>query len=164
MPQQGLTRVAIHGFDDLSHTTQWFTQAQQNVMAGDGVWIVTQDTSGRVFTRDALTTGNPDDLNQCKEMITRNVDSISYYIFQQLDPYIGVSNVTTSLLALLRAELKAAIMFLKSSNYVAKLGPQLTDAAITALLPSPTLGNRIICELSLAVPMATDDIECHLIV
>ena len=162
--QQGLTRLAISGFDDLSHTTSWFNRSQLNVIAGDGVWIVTQDAAGNVFTRHAVTTGPTDDINQREEMVTRNVDAISYYFFSVFDPYIGISNVTPSLMALLRAELMSAITFLKSNNYVTRIGSQLIDATITDLRPHAVLLDRIVVVLSLTIPYALNNIEIHLVV
>ena len=161
---QGLTRLAINGFDDLTRTTQAFNRTQLNTMAGGGTWIVTQDDTGAVFTRHAVTTGAYDDINQREEMITRNVDAISYYFFDTYDPYIGISNVTPSLIALLRAETKAAIMFLKSNNYVARLGSQLIDGVITDLRPHITLRDRVVIALSLTVPYALNNIEVHLVI
>lgn len=161
---QGMTRLAIQGFDDLTHTTEWFNRTQLNTMGGGGIWVVTQDADGKVFTRHAVTTGDYEDINQREEMITRNVDAISYYFFDAYDPYIGISNVTPSLIALLRAETKSAIMFLKSNNYVARLGSQLIDAEIAELRPHLVLRDRVVIVLNLTVPYALNNIELHLVV
>lgn len=166
VPHQGLTELEILGFDDVSRTTKLFTRSQLDDMAGAGAWIVTQDPqSGTVYTRHALTTATSSgDLNFSEEMVTRNVDSISYYFLDTFSPYIGKSNVTPGMLDIIEAETRAAIQFLRGSNNVPRLGAQLIDADIADLRISPIHRDRIILTLDLELPYPLNNLEVHLVV
>lgn len=165
VPQQGLTNLEINGFDDVSRTVDIFNRTQLNIMAGGGVWIVTQDLqTGDVFTRHAVTTGDTDDINEREEMLTRNLDSVSYFFLDLLSPYIGISNVTTSTITVLRSEIRAGIQVLRSRNFIERLGGQIIDATIRELRPHTTLKDRVVCVLDLTMPYALNNLEMHLVV
>ncbi len=165
VPHQGLTHLAISGFDDVSRTVDVFNRTQLNLMAGSGTWIVTQDLqSGEIFTRHAVTTAAYDDLNAREEMIVRNVDSISYQFQDRFAPYIGVANVTPTLIDIIRTETQALIQFLKSNYYTQTLGGQLIDATITDLRPSLLAADRIVLAVSMTVPKSLNNLEAHLVI
>lgn len=163
VPQQGLTHLEIQGFDDVSRTVQDFNRTQLNIMAGSGVWIVTQDDTGAIITRHALTTSNVD-LNRELEMITRNLDSISYQFLDQFSPYIGRANAVPGILDILEAEAKARIQFLRSANFTQMLGGQIVDAEITDIRISPIFKNRVVIALAVTLPVELDNIALHLVV
>jgi hypothetical protein len=134
-------------------------------MAGGGVWIVTQDSeSGDIFSRHALTTDDFDVINDREEMVVRNVDAISYFFRDLFEPYIGISNVTESMLIFLDSLTRQGILQLKSNNFVARLGSQLIDADVLELRAHYTLQDRIVITLDLDIPYALNNIECHLVV
>ena len=165
VPQQSLTNLEINGFDDLSRTTELFNRTQLNTMAGNGVWIVTQDLqSGAVFTRHALTTASYDDINAREEMITRNLDSISFFFLDTFAPYIGVSNITEDTLTALSAEAEAAIQALRSRNFVQRLGGQLIDGDVVRMEAHATLKDRVVAQIDLTLPYALNNLEVHLVV
>jgi hypothetical protein len=163
VPQQGLTNVQVMGFDDLSRTTDFFGGAQLNVMAGAGTWIVTQSPAGTVYNRHAVTT-DPTDVNSSEEMVTSNLDSISYLFSQRLAPYIGMMNVTPSAIQVLGTEIDATIDFLKSNGYVARLGGQLIDATVISLQPHAILADRVVCVIDVTLPYPLNNLEIHLVV
>lgn len=164
VPHQGLTNVTISGFDDITRTTDLFNRTQLNIMAGNGVWIVTQDLeTGAVFNRHAVTTGDPDDLNKREEMITRNLDNISFFFLDRFSPYIGVSNVTDSLIAILRSELAAGIQELRGRNFTRTLGGQLIDGVIVEIRAHATLKDRVLARVNLTLPVALNNLELHIV-
>lgn len=164
VPHQGLTNLAVAGFSSVPRTTELFGRAQLNVMAEGGVWIVTQDPqTGEIYTRDAVTTGDIDNLNERQEMIVRNLDSISYFLLARLAPYIGISNVTDSLFELLRAELNGAIKFLGSSNFVPRLGSQLISGVVRELRAHALQRDRVVTVLDLELPAPLNYIDAHLV-
>jgi len=165
VPHQGLTNLAISGFDDISRTTGLFNRTQLNTMAGNGVWVVTQDLqSGEVFSRHALSTASYDNINEREEMVTRNLDSISYYFLDVYSPYIGISNITPDTLKVLRAEANAGIQTLRSRNFVQRLGAQLIDGELVRLEPHSTLKDRVVAQINLTLPYALNNLELHLVV
>lgn len=165
VPQQGLTNVTISGFDDLSRTTGLFNRTQLNTMAENGVWIVTQSLqSGEVFSRHAVTTADNSLINEREEVITRNLDSISFFFLELFSPYIGVSNITDSLLSILQSEMRAGIQALRSRNFVQILGGQLIDGEISRLRAHATLKDRVVAVLNLTLPYPLNNLELHLVV
>jgi hypothetical protein len=163
VPQQGLTNVQVMGFDDLSRTTDFLSGAQLNTMATAGTWIVTQAPDGTVYNRHALTTDNTD-VNSSEEMVTSNLDSISYTFANQLAPYIGRMNVTPSALLVLGTEIDSVIDYLKSNGYVPRLGGQLVDATIISLQPHAILADRVVCVIDVTLPYPMNNLELHLVV
>lgn len=164
VPQQGLTNLEIAGFDDVSRTSDTFSKAQLDAMAVSGTWIVTQDAAGNIFSRHALTTGEYSDINAREEVVTRNVDSISYYFQEVFSPYIGVANVTTSLITMIAADIDASLNFLKDANYSARLGGQLVNGIVTDLREHTTFKDRLVIGLDITIPYALNNIEVHLLV
>lgn len=164
VPQQGLTNVTINGFDDLTRTTRLFNQSQLNIAVGGGLWVVTQNPqSGAVYTRQAVTTGDYDDVNQREEMITRNLDSISFYFLDLLSPYIGVSNVTPVLLDALRSEINAGLSDLSNRYYTERLGGQIIEGRLTRLQRHSTLRDRVVARVELGLPAPFNNVELYLV-
>ena len=163
VPHQGLTNVQLSGFDDLSRTTDFFGGAQLNTMAAAGTWIVTQAPDGTVYNRHGLTTDSTD-VNSSEEMITSNLDSISYTFAQRLAPFIGVMNVTPAGVQLLGTEIDSCINFLKSNGNIARLGGQLVNATVVSLQPHAILADRVVCVIDVTLPYPLNNLEIHLVV
>lgn len=165
VPQQGMTNLELAGVTSVPRTTELFNRTQLDNLAVNGAWIVTQDPrSGEVYSRHAVTTADYEDINHREEMVTRNVDSISYYFHDTFAPYIGISNVTPSMLDIIEAETTAAIQFLRAANFTTRLGGQLIDATITDLRISPVFKDRILLSLDCQVPYALNNLEVHLLI
>lgn len=164
-PHQGLTNLEIAGFDDLDRTTVKFNRSQLDRMAGAGVWIVTKDPkSGVVYTRDALTTGDYNDIHARQESVVRNVDSVSYYFLNLLKPFIGTANVTPSTIDEVRAAIQAGLMELASRNFVRRLGTQIIGGKVLEVRQHALLKDRIVAAVNLEIPYALGVIELHLVV
>lgn len=164
LPQQGLTNVSISGFSSATQTTDKFSKTQLDTMALSGVWIVSQAIDGEIYTRQALTTGDYEDINQREEMLTRNVDSISYRFKDYFAPFIGVTNVTPTMEATIRGGMLKLIRLLKSERSTVQLGGQLVDAEIDRFFVSEIFKDRYVAYVSLEVPYALNNIELHLVV
>jgi hypothetical protein len=165
VPQQGLTNLELSGVTGVPRTTELFNRTQLDEIAANGGWIVTQDPkSGEVYSRHAVTTGDYEDINEREEMVTRNVDSISYYFQDTFAPYIGISNVTPSMLTIIEAETNAAIQYLRTANFTPRLGGQMIEATITDLRISPVFRDRILLSLDAEIPYALNNLEIHLLI
>ena len=163
LPQQGLTRLGISGFSDVQRTTR-FSKSQLDTMALSGTWIVMQAPDGNIFTRQAVTTGNYSDINQREEMLTRNVDSISYRFKDYFEPFIGVTNVTPSMAAVIQAGISTLITLLQVERFTVNLGGQLIDAELESFAVSPIFKDRYVAKLLINVPYALNNFELHLVV
>ncbi len=165
LPHQGMTRLAISGFTDVSRTTKKFNKPQLDIMAASGTWIVTQKPTGEIYTRHALTTGNPLDLNDREEVITSNLDSISFRLKDTVDPFIGISNVTPSLISLMRLEILSLLNVLQTEKFTATLGGQVgTNAVLLDIRQHLILKDRIVIIIDPDLPYPFNNAEIHLVV
>lgn len=163
VPHQGLTNLEIAGFDDISRSTKFLNGDQLNVMAEAGVWVVTQDPAGEVFTRHALTTDRTS-VETSEEMITSNLDSISYLYARRMAPYIGLMNVTPSALLVLETEIDSIIGFLTSSVNIDRLGPQVIDATVVQLRKHAFLPDRVVAVVQHTLPYPLNNLEVHIVI
>lgn len=164
LPHQGMTHLEIAGFSDVARTAR-FNKPQLDAMAVAGTWIVIQDPiDGNIFTRHAVTTGEYEDINAREEMVTRNVDSISFRFKDHFAPFIGVTNVTPSMLEILGLEADSLIEVLKSEARSAQLGGQIIDATIAELRQHSTLKDRVVMVLNVTIPYPLNNLEIHLVV
>lgn len=164
LPHQGLTQVAVSGITAVPQTDK-FNKTQLDNMAAGGVWIVSQDrVSKAIFNRHALTTGDQADLNQKEEMITANVDSISYRFKAHFAPFIGKTNVTDQTVLDISHEAGALVSVLRTERSTPSLGGQLIDATIDDVHQHVTLKDRIVMVITLTVPYALNNLEIHLVV
>ena len=163
VPQRGLTNVALTGPTSVDRATDKFTDDQLNIIAGAGTCIILQNAQGTVYIRHALTT-DMTDINTSEEMVTTNVDSISYVMLQAVAPFIGVSNLIDETIEQIRVELEDAKNFLLSNSDIRTVGGQLVDMVITSLERHPTLQDRLVAVLDLTIPYPLNNIEVHLVI
>lgn len=170
LPHQGLTQLEVVGFDDVSRAAAKFNRAQLDHMAGRGVWVVTQDLvagsagSGRVHTRHAVTTGRYDDINAREEVLTRNVDAISYRFKEHFRPFIGVTNVTPAIQARLELETDNLIQALRTESATSDLGGQIIDAQVVELRPHLVFKDRYVVRINCQVPYPFNNMEIRLVI
>ncbi len=165
LPHQGMTNLEVAGFSDVPRTTKKFNRPQLDILALAGVWVVSQNSmDGKVYTRHAMSTGDYEDINQREEMLTRNVDSISYRFKDQFSPYIGVTNVTPSMIRSLGTEINKLIDTLKTERYTEQLGGQLIEAQVVRLAQHLLLRDRMVLVLNCTVPYALNNFEIHLVI
>jgi len=163
LPHQGMTHLEVAGFTDVPRTIDKFNKPQLDILAAAGTWIVTQNIfDGEIFTRHAVTTGDTEDIGQREEMITSNVDSISFRFKDHFAPFIGVTNVTPSMIELLGLEAESLIEVLKTENATQTLGGQLIDATIIELRQHLTLKDRVVMILDTDIPVPLNNLEIRL--
>jgi len=162
-PQRSLTNVAVAGVDSVERTTEMFTEDELDTMAASGTCIVTESPAGEIYVRHDLTT-DMTDLNSREEMISANLDSISYVILAQVAPYIGISNVTEQTMNQLRAEITDAIDYLVNNSNLPTVGGQLISGDIVSIQRHPTLHDRVVIVLDLDLPEPLNNVEVHLVV
>lgn len=164
LPHQGLTNVEVAGFSSTQRTNDKFNKVQLDTLAVAGVWIVAQALDGVIYTRHAVTTGDYEDINQREEMITRNVDSISYRFKDYFAPFIGVTNVTPTMEDIILGGMNKLIRALQTERVTPNLGGQLIDAEVARFFVSEIFKDRYVAYINLQVPYALNNIELHLVV
>jgi hypothetical protein len=148
LPQQGLTNVEISGFSSTQRTNDKFNKPQRDILAGAGVWVVQQDNVGQIHTRHAVTTGDYADINQREEMLTRNVDSISYRFKDYFAPFIGVTNVTPTMNDIILGGMDKLIRTLRIERTTPQLGGQLISATVERFFVSEVFKDRYVAYIS----------------
>jgi hypothetical protein len=160
-PNQGLTNVEIAGFDDLSRTVDTFNQTQLDTMAESGVWIVTENDSGNIITRHALTTAGFGDVLTQEEMVNANVDSMSFVFLSRTEDLIGRSNVVPGTLDIIKNRIEGIFSFFQEVR-IDRIGGQLTDATIIDLRQHSLFKDRVVADIELVVPVPLNNLELHL--
>jgi hypothetical protein len=163
-PHQGLTNAALTGWTATPYTTDTLTASQLDDLMNAGYWVVQQEpVSGDIYCRKELST-DLTDLNTSEQMVTTNVDSISYFQKKVLSPYIGRANNVESVRALIAADLEASYEYFFSAA-TPMLGSQVLDGtAITSISVSDTSRDRLVIRQSLVIPYALNNIDCYLVV
>ena len=169
LPHQGLTNVAIPGIGSVvERTRDLFTVTQLERMSAGGVWVITADRVGNTYTKHAVTT-DTSDLKNREEMIRRNADSTSYDFAGILRKYVGKTNATPTVLALIEYEFDRLIADLTTTVLVPGLGPRLLSAAIgldergqKMLRVHPLAADRIEALVSATFPAPANNIDLYI--
>lgn len=161
---QGLTNVEIAGFDEVTRTTEFFTGVQLDDMAENGVWIVTEDVTGIVYTRHQLTT-DPTDINTREDSMTSNMDALSYRFLRFLRDarYIGRRNITPALISQLRADIEGEVQAIMFETQNTTLGPQILDGNLVQIERHPTLRDHIVARLEVDLPEPFNNLDLTIV-
>jgi hypothetical protein len=169
LPHQGLTNVAIPGIGNVvERTRDLFSVTQLERMSAGGVWVITADRIGNTYTKHAVTT-DTSDLKNREEMIRRNADSTSYDFAAILRKYVGKTNATPTVLALIEYEFDRLIADLTTTVLVPGLGPRLLSAAIgldesgqKLLRVHPLAADRIEALVAATFPAPANNIDLYI--
>jgi len=165
-PQQPITNVTVRGIDDIPMVYQTYNNAELDLIASGGTFIVTQDLPGdRVYVRHQITTAYPDgNLNTAELSITKNVDSISYAFAEVFRPYYGKYNITPDLVAALRNIASQLIDQFAGSTSV--YGPQLIaeETTIQYVRQNELMKDHVDIGIKLGVPYPCNNIDIVLTV
>lgn len=147
-PHQGLTNWELSGFDNVDRTNLF--DGRLDYLAENGVWIVTQDSTGAIYTRHQLTT-DPTSVATRESSKQSNRDSLGYRFFDFFvgNRYIGRTNITPTLLAKLRADWAELVNTIRNeANLYGDLGPQLLEASLTKLQRNSTQYDIVEAEMT----------------
>lgn len=168
-PQQGLTNIELKGFDDIPMTYELFTRRQLNNIAEHGGLIIMQDVpEGPVYVRHQVSTAAKDgNLLTTELSVTKDVDAISYYFADILEPFIGKYNISPAFLEQLRTTITGGLNYLGSYNTGSGLlGPMLLadseDTKIVGIRQHETLKDHAVVSLTLDIPLPCNVIEMYL--
>ena len=163
-PHQGLTNVEVSGFVSAPRTSELFGGVQLDLMATSGVWIVTQDAAGSIYTRHQLTT-DMSAVEYREDSYVANVDSTSYYYlnFFNESNYIGQRNITPGLMSQLEADFDGASNALIQATKDTTIGEQILKASLTTLQRHATLRDRIQATVSVDFPEPLNNLDITLL-
>jgi hypothetical protein len=164
LPQQPLTRVEVVGYSRVNRSSVKFNRAQLDALAVAGVYIVTQNSDGKIYTRHAVTTGEYADINQREESVTRNVDSISYVLRDSLDPFIGIYSINASIVSKIEHLVDIELKKLIADYSTSASGPQVIAFTDLVIAQDALARDKINITVNLTVPYALNSIAVTLIV
>lgn len=153
-PQNGLTRRTIQGFDGFTRSKPRYTESQLDLMASSGVWVCVTDSDGTPQSRHALNTDTTNSFYS-EEMMTRNFDSVSKYMYRVIDAYIGTSNVTDETLLSIYHNLRAACDYLIGKG-------QMVDYTQITVKQHDLLLDRVLAYLDVGLPFAVNNVELYI--
>lgn len=155
LPQQPITNLELVGINDIPLAYQTFSFDQLNTMASGGTFIVMQDLpNDQVYVRHQISTDfEANNLNTAELSITKNLDSISYFLDDLTSPYIGKYNITPELIAVLRNVINSGLVSLESNSY-GLYGAQLISEGteIVLLEQDALLKDHVNCTINLNMP------------
>ena len=115
-PQQSFTNYPMTGFTRVIGSNSVFSEAQLNIIAAGGVYIIVQDTAGApLMSRMALTT-DMTSVETRTDSITKVVDFTAKFERQCLKAYIGRFNITQGFLDTLGHVIQGVSGFLVESG------------------------------------------------
>ena len=161
-PHAPLTNVEVTGFYNPTRSTM-FNATQLNIMAGDGVWIVTMDLSGTVYTRHQVSTDNTD-INKREQTITTNLDSISRQFRDGFSDIIGRGNVSDDMIEIIRTRVHSTAESIQGLPYSLTLGPQLQDYEITKLEIDSVLRDHIRLTIEPVLPYPLNNLDITMLI
>lgn len=140
--QQPITKITLAGISDLQHGNFYFTEAQLNKMAEKGTLLYVQNAQGTTpYCRHGLTTDVS--VLQYREILkVKNIDYLSYYYKNLIDPFIGTWNITPDTIQTIRQNVVSASESLLTRK-VAKIGAPLLSYDIVKLEQSTTSSDSI---------------------
>ena len=161
--QQGLTNLAITGFDGREHGKDYFSDTELDTIAGGGTLILEQDVAqAPLFVRHQLST----DMSsvQFRELsVTKNVDLVARFFRGLMAPYIGPWNVTTALLDHLKTVTTGGISFLKNSS-APRAGSVLIEGTIVSLVVDPDEGDQVDEVIAIDIPLPFNYLQLTLVI
>lgn len=159
---QGLSRIGVNGIRKLYHSSGYFTEAQITSLSDAGWFVFVQDTPESIpYIVHQLTT-DPSTLETGEFSMVRNIDYLSKFFVNVLDPFIGVWNVNEETLGFIRQATNGGIDQQKLRK-VARIGAPLIDAAITSLDVSDASPDRVELFMSVTRPKPLNVIGLHLV-
>ena len=161
-PHQGFTFLGIAGVSRIYHSNTYFNDVQLTDLSNGGWYVFAQQTTSSLpYTIHQLTT-DVSTLESGEFSVVKNFDFVSIFFADILTVFLGIYNVTTDTLTLIRAALEIGGETLLLRTY-AKIGAPLTSFAVMDLGVSPLSGDRVVTHLSVGLPKPLNNIELHLV-
>lgn len=160
--QHGLTNLGLAGISSLTHATDYFEDRQLTRMSDGGLFVITQPTPGALPSCIHQLTTDPTAVETGELSVVKNVDFVSKFFLDLLEPFLGVYNVTTETQNEIFRAVSDGAENLKGRN-VARIGPPLIDGSVTDIRVSEFDATRIELFFRGNVPRPLNTIAFHLV-
>ena len=161
--QAGFTNLTVTGFVGRENSDDKFSDTQLDTIAGGGNFIFTQpvpDTA--LLIRHQLTTDLTTIFFQ-ELSVTKNVDLIAKFFRALYRPFLGIYNITDTLLDLLKTRGEGGIQFLRDQR-VARIGAPIRRGNLTRIEESATQPDTVEIDIDITVPLPLNNIKLTLLI
>lgn len=160
--QQGFTNLSLVGFVGRENSDDRFTDAQLDIIAGGGNFVLTQPVPGAALSvRHQLTT----DLSTIyfqEYSVTKNLDLISKFFRALFRPFLGIYNIDSTLLDMLKTRGQSGIDFLKSQSQP-RVGAPLRGGQLSKLEESTSQPDSVEADINCDLPLPLNNVNLRLL-
>lgn len=166
LPQQGLTQTEVEGVTSTPLMRTKYTEADLNLAASNGVFIITQDAEDTpVYIRHQLTSRTSQGPLYYEDSVGANVDEISFMLDDVTRGYIGKFNATPDTVRTIRNRITEELYNRSKSDRRIQIGPQILNFAkedVTVEI-DPVLRDRINITVRVTVPLPLNTIVIDIV-
>lgn len=161
--QAGVTNLSVAGFVGRVNSDDKFSDTQLDTIAGGGNFIFIQPVADAALSvRHQLTT-DVSSIQFQEFSVTKNVDLLSRFFRRLYRPFLGIYNITDTLLDLLKTRGESGVTFLKEQR-AARVGAPLRDGKLTRIEESTTQPDTVLIDIDVNVPLPLNNIKLTLLV
>jgi hypothetical protein len=161
--QAGLTNLSVTGFVGRENSDDKFSDTQLDTIAGGGNMVFVQPVVGAALSiRHQLTT----DLSTIyfqEYSVTKNVDLIARFFRGLYKPYLGIYNITDTVLDLLKTRGEGGLTFLKNQR-APRVGAPLRSGEMARIEESSSQPDTVEIDIDISVPLPLNNIKLTLLV
>ena len=161
--QHGLTNLGLSGINVLRHSQGYFSERQLTRLSDGGFFLMVQHTPGALPICIHQLTTDPTALETGELSVVKNVDFISKFFLDLLEPFIGVYNVTAATQNAIYRAIDDGASNLKGRS-LDRIGPPLISGTVTAIHVSEYDASRIEVYFRGTIPKPLNTIAFHLVV
>ena len=161
--QTGFTNLTVTGFVGREHSDDRYNDTQLDTIAGGGTLIFTQPVPEAALSiRHQLTT-NLTTIKFQEFSITKNLDMISRFLRGIYKPYLGIYNITSTLLDLLKTKGESAATFLLAQR-APRVGAPVRSMSLSRIEESATQPDSVEIDHKVDVPLPLNNLKVTLLV
>lgn len=159
---QGFSRLGGAGIGRMTHSSDYFTEAQLTDLSDGGWYVFAQNSPTSLpYSIHQLTT-DPATLESGEYSIVKNFDFVSLYYLSVLEPFLGIWNINNDTLGFIRQAVNTGTDSLKLRR-VPRIGAPLNGATITSLAVSTASADRVEIYVEVDLPKPLNVIGLHLV-
>lgn len=160
--QQGFTNMSLSGFVGRENSDDRFTDVQLDTIAGGGNMVLTQPVADAALSvRHQLTTDVSTIYFQ-EFSVTKNLDLIARFFRGLFRPFLGIYNIDTTLIDMLKTRAQAGIDFLKGQRQP-RIGAPLRGGQLTLIQESTDQPDSLETEISCDLPLPLNNVTVKLL-
>jgi len=161
--QAGFTNLSVTGFVGRENSDDRFSDTQLDAIASGGSMILVQEVAGApLVTRHQLTTDTSTIYFQ-EFSVTKNVDLLARFFRDLYAPFIGIYNITDTLLDLLKTRGESGISFLLGQR-AQRVGAPIRRGQLSNISESEIQPDSVEIEIDVDVPLPLNNLKITLLV